>query len=158
MSSFINTLPRFKNIGILLLPRLVCWIYWTSAHQTIICTIICVTYLVFESSNCRCCHCSSERNICFHIDILLLWIEAQGLNWSWTTCTIPLVVTGTFKCPMGARTVCLWGHLTPAERAGVDGRSTARGNNTAAGYLMPINIQQKWGTLSRRLMLANFPR
>lgn len=55
----------------------------------------------------------------------------------------PLIITEAFSCPMGALTVCVWGQLTPAERAGVDGRwSTARGNNTAAGHLLPISIQQ----------------
>lgn len=54
-----------------------------------------------------------------------------------------LTRTKTLSCPMGARTVCFWGQLSPAETAGVDGRrSRATGNNTAAGYLMAINIQQ----------------
>lgn len=52
-----------------------------------------------------------------------------------------------------------WGQLTPAEEEGVDGkRSTAGGNNTAAGCLMPIKVRQKWEILVGRPVLANFPK
>lgn len=78
---------------------------------------------------------------------------------------IPRVITETFSCPMGARTVCFRGQLTPAVRAAAAWRrSAARGNNTAAGYLMPINIQRKKRKKKVRNisqkppMLADFPR
>lgn len=52
-----------------------------------------------------------------------------------------------------------WGQLTPAEEEGVDGRkSTARGNNTTAGCLVPINIRLKWEILAGRFARANFPK
>lgn len=58
-----------------------------------------------------------------------------------------------------AQSASEWGQLTPAEEEGVDGRkSTARGNNTAAGCLVPINIRQKWEILAGRLAHANFPK
>lgn len=67
---------------------------------------------------------------------------------------IPPVIVET-----SAQSASEWGQLTPAEEEGVDGRrSTATGNNTAAGCLMPINIRQKWEILAGRLALANFPK
>lgn len=67
---------------------------------------------------------------------------------------IPPVIVET-----SARSASEWGQLTPAEEEGVDGRkSTARGNNTAAGCLVPINIWQKWEILAGRLARANFPK
>jgi len=60
---------------------------------------------------------------------------------------------------MGAFALHFGGQLTPAENAGVDRkRSSAGGNNTAAGYLMCQSTYRKVRkqTLAKRLMLTDF--